>query len=219
LRCLPYKREIRNCITHTTQFNVLVCLTVAIDAIKIPTSIQEAMKDSNWIQAMREEIKALEKSSTWDIVYKHKDKKIVGYRWVYTMKCKSNGTLDQYKARLVPKIYTQTYGIDYEETFALVAKMNTIKIILSLEVYIEILLGFESHGVKNKVCKLKKDLYGLTQSPQVWFGKFNQVMISLGYKQSQGDHTLFIKHSLDGKLTFFLVYVDDMIITCDDEIE
>ncbi|RDY02259.1 putative mitochondrial protein, partial [Mucuna pruriens] len=62
-------------------------------------------------------------------------------------------------------------------------------------------------------------MYGLKHSPRAWFGRFAQVMISLGYKQSQGDHTLFIKHSLDGKLTLLLVCVDDMIVTSDDEIE
>ncbi|RDY06761.1 hypothetical protein CR513_09207, partial [Mucuna pruriens] len=83
----------------------------------------------------------------------------------------------------------------------------------------EILLGFYFHNEKNKVCKLKKALYGLKQSPRAWFGRFVQVMISLRYRQSQGDHTLFIKHSPDGKLTLLLVYVDDMIITGDDKIE
>ncbi|RDX88728.1 hypothetical protein CR513_29636, partial [Mucuna pruriens] len=71
----------------------------------------------------------------------------------------------------------------------------------------EILLGFYSHNEKNKVCKLKKVLYGLKQSPQTWFGRFSQVMISLRYKQSQCDHNLFIKHYPYGKLTLLLVYV------------
>ncbi|RDX66424.1 Copia protein, partial [Mucuna pruriens] len=157
----------------------------AIDAIKTPTSIQEALKDENCVQTMKEEIEALEKNSTWEIVGRPKDKRAVGCRW---MKCKFDGTLERYKARLVAKGYTQTYGIDYEETFAPVAKMNTA-------------------------------LYGLKQSPRAWFGRFAQVMISLGYRQSQGDHTLFIKHSPNGKLTLLLVYVDDMIVTGDGEIE
>ena len=69
------------------------------------------------------------------------------------------------------------------------------------------------------MCILKKALYGLKQSPHAWFGRFTQAMVSLGYQQSQGDHTLFIKHSQNGKLTLLLVYVDDMIITGDNEIE
>ena len=104
----------------------------AIDSIRIPTSVQEALKDQNWIQAMNEEMSVLERIETWQIVERPKDKKAVGCRWIYTVKCKSDSTLDQYKARLVAKGYTQTYGIDYEETFAPIGKMNTVRIILSL---------------------------------------------------------------------------------------
>ncbi|RDX85155.1 Copia protein, partial [Mucuna pruriens] len=85
---------------------------------------------------------------------------------LFEPECKSDGILERYKARLVAKGYTQTYEIDYEETFAPVVEMNT--------------------------------------SPRAWFGRFAQVMISLGYKQSQDDHTLFIKHSPNGKLTLHL---------------
>jgi len=214
----------------------------AIDSIRIPTLVQEALKVENWIRAMNEEMNALERNETWEIVERPKDKKAVGCRWIYTVKYKSNGTLDRYKAKLVEKGYTQTYEIDYEETFALVAKMNTVRIILSLaahfgwtmhqfdvknalhgsleeEVYMEIPPGYGSINEGNKVCKLKKAVYGLKQSPRAWFGRFTQAMVSLGYRQSQGDHALFIKHSQNGKLTLLLVYVDDMIITGDDEIE
>ncbi|RDX62730.1 hypothetical protein CR513_58903, partial [Mucuna pruriens] len=152
---------------------------IVIDVIKIPISVQEALKDENWVQVMKEEMKALEKNSTWEIVDRPKDKRI------YIVKCKFDGTLEQYKTRLVTKWYTQTYRIDYEETFTSVEKMNMVKVILSLvthfdwnlqqfdvknvsvrgdieeEVYMEIFLGFYSHNEKNKVCKLKKTLYGL----------------------------------------------------------
>ncbi|XP_061371297.1 uncharacterized protein LOC133313900 [Gastrolobium bilobum] len=162
---------------------------------------------------------------------------------VYTLKYNSDGTLERYKARLVAKGYTQTYGIDYEETFAPVAKMNTVRILLSLaahynwdinqfdvknaflngeleeEVYMEIPRGFDSVKGENKVCRLKKALYGLKQSPRAWFGRFTKVMMTLGYRQSQGDHTLFFKHSQNGKLTVLLVYVDDIIITGNDFVE
>ena len=190
---------------------------------------------------MNEEMGALERNETWEIVKKPKDKKAMGFRWIYTVKYKADGTLDRYKARLVAKGCTQTYGIDYEETFSLVAKMNTVRIIISLtthfgwemhqfdvqnvflhgsleeEVYMEIPPGYGATNGRNKVCRLKKALYGLKQSPQAWFGRFTQAMISLGYKQSH--HTLFIKHSQDGKLTLLLVYVDDIIIVGYDELE
>jgi len=81
----------------------------------------------------------------------------------------------------------------------------------------EIPLGYGATNGGNKVCRLKKALYGLKQSPRAWFGRFTQAMVSLGYKQSH--HTLFIKHSQDGKLTLLLVYVDDIIIVGYDELE
>lgn len=76
--------------------------------------------------------------------------------------------------------------------------------------------GFASPTNKGVVCKLKKALYGLEQSPRAWFGRFTKVMLTLGYKQSQGDHTLFIKHSALGGVCVLLVYVDDIIVTGDD---
>ena len=75
---------------------------------------------------------ALERNETWEIVERPKDKKEVSCRWIYKVKYQSNGTLDQYKTSFVAKGYTQTYEIDYEETFTPMAKMNTIRIILSL---------------------------------------------------------------------------------------
>ena len=79
-------------------------------------------------------------------------------------------------------------------------------------------LGF-SGSDGNKVCRLKKTLYGLKQSPRAWFGRFAKVMIANGYKQSQGDHTLFIKCSISGEVTTLIVYVDDIIVTGNDEKE
>ena len=80
----------------------------------------------------------------------------------------------------------------------------------------EISQGFEDSKTKGKVCRLKKSLYGLKQSPRAWFERFTQAMLKYGFKQSQGDHTLFIKHSSQGKVTVLIVYVDDIVLTCDD---
>ena len=78
--------------------------------------------------------------------------------------------------------------------------------------------GFEGN-TSNKVCKLRKALYGLKQSPRACFGRFARVMKESGFKQNQGDHTLFIKHSAAGGVTALLVYVDDIILTGNDEKE
>ena len=134
---------------------------------------------------MIEEMKALHKNHTWELVKLPIGKKTVGCRWVFTVKHNADGSIERYKARLVAKWYTQTYGVDYQETFAPVAKMNLIRILLSLaankdwalhqfdvkniflhgdleeEVYMDIPPGFDDSKSAGKVCKLKKSLYGL----------------------------------------------------------
>ena len=208
----------------------------AIQEIPIPRNVQEAMKNQRWKEAMDEEMRALLLNHTWNIVPLPKGKKPVGCRWVYTLKCKADGSLERYKARLVARGYTQTHGIDYQDTFAPVAKRNTIRIIISLamnldwplnqydiknaflhgdlkeEIYMQLPLGYEGNQNKGKVSKLRKALYGLKQSPRAWFRRFTQAMRSVGYKQSNSDHSLFFKHRM-GLITILLVYVDDIIIT------
>jgi len=139
----------------------------------------------------------------------------------------------------VDKGYTQTYGVDYSETFSPVAKLDTIRVLFSIaaskdwplhqfdvknaflhgtieeEVYMEAPPGFSENFEPGEGCRLKKALYGLKQSPRAWFGIFTKVMKGFGYKQSNSDHTLFFKLE-DGKITCLIIYVDDMIITGND---
>ena len=156
------------------------------------------------------------------------------------MKHKVDGTIERFKARLVTKGYTQTYRIDYKDTFAPIAKINTVRVLLSLapnldwplqqfdvkndflhgnlseEVYMDLPPGCMIPEVHcRKVCKLKKSLYGLKQSPRAWFGRFTKSMRSFGYHQSNSDHTLFLKKQ-HGKITALIVYVDDMVVTRND---
>jgi hypothetical protein len=117
--------------------------------------------------------------------------------------------------------------VDYDETFAPVAKMNTIRTLISIaanynwklfqldvknaflhgdlqeEVYMEIPPGFNCKETEGKVCKLRKSLYGLKQSPRAWFGRFRKEICSMGYRQSNADHTLFFKHC-HGKITLLV---------------
>jgi hypothetical protein len=94
--------------------------------------VQEALADSRWKDAMNEELRSLKKNATWEITDLPAGKKSVGCKWVYTVKYKADGTIDRFKARLVAKGYTQKYGIDYTNTFAPVAKINTVRVLLSL---------------------------------------------------------------------------------------
>ena len=191
---------------------------------------------------MENEYVALEKNQTWEKCVLPKGKKKVGCRWVFSIKHRADGTIERYKARLVAKGYTQTFGIDYSETFSPVAKIDTIRVLFSVaankdwplyqfdvknaflhgsieeEVYMEPPPGY-SHDFKDgEGCKLKKALYGLKQSPRAWFGRFTKAMKKFGYRQSNSDHTLFIKRA-NQKITCLIIYVDDMIITGDDEEE
>ena len=98
----------------------------------IPNTVSKALIKREWNNAMREEMRALEKNKTWEIVEISKGNNIVDFKWIFTLKYKADGSLERHKARLVTKRYTQTYGVDYQETFAPIAKMNTGIILLSL---------------------------------------------------------------------------------------
>jgi hypothetical protein len=188
---------------------------------------------------MKEELLALQKNKTWELVDLPTGKKAVGCKWVFTIKQTPEGKVDRYKARLVAKGYSQTYGIDYDETFAPVAKMGTVRTLISCaanfgwplhqldvknaflhgdlqeEVYMEIPPGFANEQTLGKVCKLKKSLYGLKQSPRAWFDRFRRALCDMGYSQCNGDHTVFYKHQ-GSHITILAVYVDDIVITGDD---
>jgi len=186
---------------------------------------------------MDEELSALHKTDTWDLVPPPPGKSVVGCRWVYKIKTNSDGSIERYKARLVAKGYSQQHGMDYEETFAPVAKMTTICTLIAIasirqwhiyQLYVknaflngdlqEEVYMAPPPGISNDsgyVCKLKKALYGLKQAPRTWFEKFSIVISSLGFISSSHDSALFIKYTDAGRIILSL-YVDDMIITDDD---
>ena len=206
-----------------------------LDNETLPNSIHEALQHPRWKEAVNEEIKALQKNKTWELAHLPPDKHPVGCKWIFNIKYKADGSVDRYKARLVARGYTQTYGLDYQETFAPVAKLNTIRVLFSLavnldwnlhqldiknaflngdleeEVYMEVPPGLKNEG--KLVCKLKKSLYGLKQSPRAWFERFTNVVRKQGYNQGQSDHTLFFKRFPGNLITILIVYVDDIIVT------
>jgi hypothetical protein len=108
-----------------------------LSTVFIPNTVQEALVDSRWKDAMNEELRSLKKNATWEITDLPIGKKSVGCKWVYTVKYKADGTIDCFKARLVTKGYTQKYGIDYIDTFAPVEKINTVRVLLSLAAYLD----------------------------------------------------------------------------------
>ena len=236
------ENDIANYVSYDTLSSAYKVFIASLQSVTIPRDWKQAKEDPKWKKAMLEELAALEKNKTWDLVPFPVNKKVVSCKWVYTVKQDPNGKIERYKARLVAKGYSQTYGIDYDETFAPVAKMSTVRTLISCaanyewplyqldvknaflhgdlqeEVYMEIPPGFETSQTKGKVLRLKKSLYGLKQSPRAWFDRFRRAMCNMGYKQCNGDHTVFYRH-FGNNITILAVYVDDMIITGDDTLE
>ena len=105
---------------------------IHLNTITIPKIVSEALSIREQKETMKVEMGALEKNKTWDLVELPARKKLLGCKWVFTVKHKADGSLERYKTRIVAKGYTQTYGIDYLKTFVLVAKLNPIRILLSL---------------------------------------------------------------------------------------
>jgi hypothetical protein len=165
----------------------------------------------------------------------------VGCKWVFTVKYLADGSVDRYKARLVAKGFTQIPGKDFGTTFAPVAKLTYVRLLMSLAashswplhqldvknaffhsnlletIYMAPLLGFRAEGeYARKVCRLRKSLYGMKQSPRAWFSHFSEVILSMEIVHCHSDHTCFIRHSSDGRCIILLVYVDDIILTGDD---
>ena len=135
VKSLPY--DITNYLNFQNVSSDYRAFITQIQDIPILKNTEEAMRNNHWKGAMDEEMRALLQKHTWDIVDLPKGKIPVSSRWVYTLKCKSDGSLDRYKARLVARGYTQTFGVDYQETFAPVAKINTIRILISLAVNLD----------------------------------------------------------------------------------
>ncbi len=97
-----------------------------------PTCFEQGIGNSKWDNATDEEMATLDANATWELVALPKDKKTIGCKWVYKIKHNVDGSVSRYKAKLVAKGYAQTYGIDYEETYSLVAKMTTIRVIIAM---------------------------------------------------------------------------------------
>jgi hypothetical protein len=144
--------------------------------------------------------------------------------------------VDWYKTRLFAKGYSQTNWINYDETFAPVTKMGTVRTLISCatnfswqfnqldvknaflhddlqeEVYMEIPPWFATEQTFGKLCKLKKSLCGLKQSPHAWFERFRWALCDMGYSQCSGDYTIFYRHQ-GSRITILAAYVDDIVIT------
>ena len=201
-----------------------------------PPTYTIASKFPQWREAMASEFAALQRQHTWQLVPPSSDQNVVGCRWVYKIKRNSDGSVSRYKAHLVTKGFHQQAGVDFAETFSPVVKPPTVRIILSLAaqnqwslrqldvsnaflhgllketVFMAQPLGFVNSSLPSHVCHLHKSLYGLKQAPRAWFERFTSHLLTLGFKASVADASLFIL-SHKSVTIYLLLYVDDIIIT------
>jgi hypothetical protein len=161
---------------------------------------------------------------------------VIGVKWVFRTKFNPDGSINKHKARLVVKGYSQIFGIDYSDTFAPVARHDTIRLLLAIvaqkgwqvfhmdvksaflngflqeEIYVEQPEGFSVKGQEDRVYLLKKALYGLKQAPRVWYNRINDHLLQLGFQKSLSEATLYVKH-VGADILIISLYVDDLLVT------
>ncbi|GJU33840.1 retrovirus-related pol polyprotein from transposon TNT 1-94 [Tanacetum coccineum] len=206
-----------------------------------PKNVNEALTDDSWIVAMQEELNQFIANDVWELVPQPRNMTIIGTKWVFRNKLDKNGIVSRNKARLVAQGYNQQEGIDYDETYALVARLESIRILLAYacaldfklfqmdvkraflngfineEIYVAQPPGFIDFEKPDHVYKLKKALYGLKQAPKAWYNILKAFLIKHEYKMGMVDNTLFTKKK-SSNLIIIQIYVDDIIFgsTCQD---
>ena len=198
----------------------------------------EASGHPDWDTTMNEEYRSLMANDTWDLVPLPKGIKLVRCKWVYKTKYASDGSVERHKARLVAKGFSQVEGIDYNETFSPVAKMNSIHLVLFLaashkweihqmdvkssflhgylkeEIYMEKPPSYVQND-SSLVFRLKKSLYGLKQAHRSSYAKMDNFLIDTGFSRCHSDSNVYTK-KLESNLIILFLYVDDLILTGSD---
>ena len=204
-----------------------------------PKSFDEAMKSHDaafWKEAVNDEMDSILGNNTWVLSDLPPGCKPLGCKWIFVTKRRVDGTILKHKARLVAQGFRQKYGIDYFDTYAPVARIATIRLLIALsaihgleihqmdvktaflngeleeEVYMNQPEGFKVKGQEMKVCKLVRSLYGLKQAPKQWHQKFDDVVLANGFKINQSDKCVYSKFDDSGKGVIICLYVDDMLI-------
>lgn len=207
----------------------------------VPKNFNEIEKLPNhkdWMKAVKDEIASLKKNETWEVVSRPTGVKLIDTKWIFKIKQNDMGQKEKYKARLVARGFMQKEHVDYEATYAPVAKLATIRILLAvclkknyvlhqMDVKTAFLNGVLTEDVYMKppdgfqipdghVCKLKKSLYGLKQSPRCWNQRFHDFVTKLGFVRSKYDYCLYTR-TKDGDVEYLVLYVDDILIGAKDE--
>ncbi|KAJ9535340.1 hypothetical protein OSB04_un001549 [Centaurea solstitialis] len=211
-----------------------VCLYVNFISENEPKEIDDALHDPAWVSAMQEELAEFIRNNVWLLVPRPRKRTIIGSKWVFRNKLDEIGTIIRNKARLVAQGYRQEEGIDYDETFAPVARLEAIRLFLAFaahmnfkvyqmdiknaflngklneEVYVAQPPGFVDPKFPDHVYKLNKALYGLKQAPRAWYDTLSTFLLSKGFVRGKIDSTLFLK-KYPKHILLVQIYVDDII--------
>ncbi|KAK8947207.1 hypothetical protein KSP39_PZI006814 [Platanthera zijinensis] len=201
-----------------------------------PTSFAEAISQPQWAEAMKSEIHMISKNNTWMLVNKPPQHSIIGLKWIFKLKLNEDGKVQKHKARLVARGFSQKPGRDFTETFAPVARMETIRILLAFaaqqrlqihqldvksaflngdlneDIYVQQPEGFVVQGEEEKVYKLRKALYGLRQAPRAWNDRIDQFLTLNQYARSPYEASLYYKHLPNNSFLIVCIYVDDLLV-------
>ncbi|GJT94309.1 retrovirus-related pol polyprotein from transposon TNT 1-94 [Tanacetum coccineum] len=174
-----------------------------------PKNFQSAVTEDCWFQAMQDEIHEFDRLDVWELVPPPDCAKIIALKWIYKVKLDEYGDVLKNKARVVAKGFRQEEGLDFEESFAPVARLEAIIIFLANVV------SFVDPDRPNHVYHLKKALYSLKQAPRAWFDTLSKFLLTQGFSKGVVDPTLFIRKT--GKHTLHVqIYVDDIIFASTD---
>ncbi|GJZ87462.1 putative ribonuclease H-like domain-containing protein, partial [Tanacetum coccineum] len=220
--------------TSAVQTRSIVNKSSGAHAFIEPQKISQALEDESWVDAMQEELLQFKIQKVWILVDLPFEKKAIGTKWVYRNKKYERGVVVRNKARLVAQGYRQEEGIDYDEVFALMDRIEAIRIFLAFasymgfivyqmdvksaflygkideEVYVSQPPGFVDPKFPKKVYKVVKALYGLHHAPRAWYASLSSFLLKSGYKRGTIDKTLFIKKDRND-IMLVQVYVDDII--------
>ncbi|GJS09506.1 retrovirus-related pol polyprotein from transposon TNT 1-94 [Tanacetum coccineum] len=202
---------------------------------KEPKKVSQALADESWVEAMQEELLQFKLQEVWVLCDLPEGKRVIGTKWVFRNKRDERGTIIKNKARLVAQGYRQEEGVDYDEVFAPVARIEAIRLFfgnlplsmgfmsirwivqktflygnITEEVYVKQPPGFEDPAHPNKVYRVVKALYGLHQAPRAWYERLSTFLLKHGYRRGAIDKTLFIKKDRRD-IMLVQVYVDDII--------
>eukprot|EP00253_Pinus_taeda_P029523 PITA_29523 len=204
-----------------------------------PGEVVDSEDGKLWKEATVDEMASFHKNEAWDLVEMLIGRKPIGKKWVFKKKTNAEGKVEKYKARLVAKGYSQVLGIDFGDISSPIAKVTSIRLLLFVatpfdfeveqmdlktsflhrdmeeQIYMKHLEGFVVKGKKELVCKLKNFLYGLKQSPRMWYEKFDTFIRGLGFNGRKAIQCVYFK-LIGDNVIYLVLYLDDMFLVGND---